>query len=105
MKFPLPYNSGKSLTRQGKLASREGRDYEGRLNEESACSEVSFLTSTKCYWRDQMNKGQLDFVLISWFPSSPTERVSVTPANDGNRFRLINVLLFFGIPGISVDLR
>jgi hypothetical protein len=44
-----PYNSGKSLTRQGKLASREGISYEGGMNEENACSKVSYLLSTKGY--------------------------------------------------------
>jgi hypothetical protein len=57
-----------------------------------------------------MNKGQLDFVLISCFPESPAERVSVSPANDGKRFRLRNVLFcseYLGYRGsrISVDLR
>ena len=46
MNFPLPYSSGKSLTKQ---SSREGLSCEGGLYEESACSEVSFLTSTVCY--------------------------------------------------------
>jgi len=44
MNVLLRYNSGKSLTRQGKVASREGLSHEGELNEDIACSEVSFLT-------------------------------------------------------------
>jgi hypothetical protein len=97
------------LTSQGKLSSREGLSYEGGLYEESACYEVSFLTSTMLLaWL--MNRDKLDFVLISWFPVSPADRVSVTPANGGNRFRLRNVLFcseYLGYGGcrISVELR